>query len=634
MLLGLLPLLATAILFVCISNKYSNWDWRLCYLRSIVISGGYLVLSTEILSIFRLVNRTSIFATWFLPILVGVVRILRHLRNGDRIRKLHMHILEKPGYLSGVLWIGILLILIVTSLIAWIWLPNTWDSLRYHMPRVAHWAQEHAVVHFATGIEVQNGIGPFAEYAILHTYLLANGDRWANFIEWFAMFSSMIGVMHLTSKLGGSKTAQNLSAVLLVTLPMGIAQATSTMTDFVVALFVVASASEVVSMHMEQVRDSNVILLGLSAGLAIGIKPTAYAYLLPFALYTLVVLLKRVNLLQIARYSILVLTTIFILNAGQMTRNLKTYGNPIGASYLVAEQTNELMTMSGWISNLVRHASLHAGTPWDPVNTFIYKGIVKIHLILNLSMDDPRTTSIGPYMFWAPRLEETFAGNSQHAYLFLVVAILSLLVIRKTPLELYIYGLVVITTFMVFSIVFKWQVFSARYHLPFFVLFIPFPAVIMSRLMPRWTNNLIGVGFIVLAWPWVFNLENRSINQHIQAFQSSETNDSVMSFFNMGERQYTEFLPITNPISDVGCSQVAMLISGNGREYPFWRNLGAPRDDLKLEWIVVGTPSEKYRDQSFTPCAAICQYCPSEWTIFRDLYLSLKDREYVLFLKE
>ena len=103
---------------------------------------------------------------------------------------------------------------------------------------------------------------------------------------------------------------------------------------------------------------------------------------------------------------------------------------------------------------------------------------------------------------------------------------------------------------------------------------------------------------------------------------------------NLGERKYEDFEALTDLIEDAGCSRVAVMISGNGREYPIWANLGAPREDLEIEWIVVGTPSEKYRDYSFEPCAAICQYCPPEWTTFRDLMLVYEDHNHRLFLKE
>jgi hypothetical protein len=66
---------------------------------------------------------------------------------------------------------------------------------------------------------------------------------------------------------------------------------------------------------------------------------------------------------------------------------------------------------------------------------------------------------------------------------------------------------------------------------------------------------------------------------------------------------------VTSQILDAGCNEVGIAISGAGAEYPYWVLLGAPRDDLRIEWIVAGTPSARYTDPNFEPCAVICDTC-------------------------
>ena len=119
------------------------------------------------------------------------------------------------------------------------------------MPRVAHWAQNQSVEHFATGIEQQNSRPAFAEYAILQFYVLAQGDRLANFVEWLAMFGSVIGVSLLAGLLGASLAGQFLAAIFVASLPMGIIQASSTMNDYVVGLWLVCFAEVFLSIWLE-----------------------------------------------------------------------------------------------------------------------------------------------------------------------------------------------------------------------------------------------------------------------------------------------------------------------------------------------------------------------------------------------
>jgi hypothetical protein len=77
---------------------------------------------------------------------------------------------------------------------------------------------------------------------------------------------------------------------------------------------------------------------------------------------------------------------------------------------------------------------------------------------------------------------------------------------------------------------------------------------------------------------------------------------------------------ITDQILDAECMNVGMAISGSGAEYPYWILLGAPRDDLRIEWIVAGTPSARYSDPDFQACAVICDTCDDQRS-FRGLPL-------------
>jgi hypothetical protein len=52
---------------------------------------------------------------------------------------------------------------------------------------------------------------------------------------------------------------------------------------------------------------------------------------------------------------------------------------------------------------------------------------------------------------------------------------------------------------------------------------------------------------------------------------------------------------------------------GTSREYLIWSSLGAPRKDLRIEWLGHTSASERYADKGFLPCAVICKSCPEDW---------------------
>ena len=82
-------------------------------------------------------------------------------------------------------------VVIVTGIVAWFAPPQTWDFA--NLPHEPRGALGSAVLcePFATGIETQNSRPSLAEFGILQTYVLSNGDRFANFVEWSAMIGSL-----------------------------------------------------------------------------------------------------------------------------------------------------------------------------------------------------------------------------------------------------------------------------------------------------------------------------------------------------------------------------------------------------------------------------------------------------------
>ena len=68
--------------------------------------------------------------------------------------------------LAMAAWIAVVVAL--TGAIALFAVPITWDSMTYHLARVAHWAQDHTVAFYPTHVVRQLYPPPWAEYAMLH----------------------------------------------------------------------------------------------------------------------------------------------------------------------------------------------------------------------------------------------------------------------------------------------------------------------------------------------------------------------------------------------------------------------------------------------------------------------------------
>ena len=613
--LALLPLASLAAVTMAMANARPGWSWRTCFLRATILCASYMAVATELLSLVHGLTQVGLTLGWLLPLLFVGWLWAREARRGTNTRW------PRPGLprstADRLLLASLVAILIATGLVAWFAPPNTYDSLTYHMSRVAHWAQNRSVALYPTGIPRQTFMSPGAEVAVLQVYVLGQSDRLANFISWFAMVASLVAVSHIAKRMGAGHTGQWFAAAFSAALPMGIAQASSTMTDYVVAYWMLCVAAETQSLLSRE--NSAVPYLGLAAGLAIWTKPTAFAFLLPFALIDLLLILRRREWRRTVGAAALAAGLALSVNAGALARNLSVYGSPLGPRGQVAGFANTVLDGRVLISNLLRNAAFHAATPWPELNDWITRGIIKVHLLMDLNLNDPRATSHGAFeKVGQPAYDETRAGNTVQATLILLSAVLVMARSKLRWSRLGLYGLVVACTFIVYSGLFKWQVWGSRLQLPFFLLMAPFVGVTLEAYLPSLALAVVGISVAAAAWPWLTSFPSRPLLPLPGTDWSILNRPRSALYFATGGNE-PAYRSMTGEILSNGCSIVGIMLGGDTAEYPLWVLLGAPRSDLQVEWIVAGELATKQLLPQFRPCAVVCEDCPGEMQEIRGL---------------
>src|SRR6185503_576531 len=119
----------------------------------------------------------------------------------------------------GALDAAIVAIGLGTLAVALVAAPNTWDSMTYHLPRVAHWAANGSVAHYPTSIDRQLWQPPFGEYLVLLAYVALGGDRLANLPGWVAAVGAAIAASEIARLLGRSAFERRLSVFVVATTP-------------------------------------------------------------------------------------------------------------------------------------------------------------------------------------------------------------------------------------------------------------------------------------------------------------------------------------------------------------------------------------------------------------------------------
>ncbi len=243
--LALLPILALISLFVSLRLGWPSADGRRDLLRAALLWGAIALWLTQFLSWFSLVNAWGLGLGWSFVGLAPLVASRAWRRS--RWTGLGLHLPSDWGGFDWAASASIAIIMLGTAIVARWAPPQTWDTLNYHMARVAHWAQMASVRPYATGIEIQNSMPPGAEMLFLQPYVLASGDTWVNFVDWTAAWIAVLGVSLLAKQLGAGRRGQLLAAVFMAATPMTIVQASSTMTDIVLAVWLLGVTAELLA---------------------------------------------------------------------------------------------------------------------------------------------------------------------------------------------------------------------------------------------------------------------------------------------------------------------------------------------------------------------------------------------------
>ncbi len=601
--LGTVPFLV----LILLSWKFHQrgGSWRASILSAAVVWGVAVTVITEGLSSLRLLSFWWVLAAW----LAVAVAVLAMDHGWDRPATCDG---PTEAWRVGRWWLalaGSAVILLATGFIAVVAPPNTWDSLVYHMPRVAHWIQNGAVAHYPTHIPKQLYLAPWAEFAILQAQILSGGDRFANLIQWLAMLGSLLGVSLIARQLGGNARSQIVAPVICVTIPMGILQASGTQNDYVVAFWLVCFAyyACVFTKHEDGLWDARKAWwMGASLGMAVLTKATAYIFSVPFLTWIILdsVWHRRKHLWRTLG---IVALAVLILNMGHYLRNMGVYGSLLGPGregpFVYA---NEAFGPSALISNAVRNIVLHLGTPEERVNASLESGVRWLHAQLRADINDPKTTWLhSPFHVTPPRAHDGLAGNLVHSML---IAVSCAMLLRGRALrrraDLLAYAAALVAAFLLFSSYLKWQPWHSRLHLPLFVLWSPCIAVIWESYR-RMTGILVAL-LLVLSVPWVVYNNSRPLLGPDTVLSSSR----VDQYFSDRTGLREPYVTAMRELRDTGCSRIGLWIGGDGGEYPVWILAGQAGGErqARIEHINVKNESAHLRSHardSFDPCAIL-----------------------------
>jgi hypothetical protein len=176
--------------------------------------------------------------------------------------------------------------------------PNNWDSMTYHLARVAHWIQHRSVAPYPTGNVRQLILSPGAEYLLLVLQVVSGSDRLANSLQLVCYVMVALSAPPLARLAGAPARLAKWAWIVPAAAPMAVLQASSTQNDLVASAVAVAiGAASLTYLHPRTRRTGPAgsgVLLGAAIAAAALVKPTAVLAGAPFIVFGLAAAAARI----------------------------------------------------------------------------------------------------------------------------------------------------------------------------------------------------------------------------------------------------------------------------------------------------------------------------------------------------
>ena len=558
---------------------FPAWTRRLrsprgAFLTAAAAWGAILIVLTEVLSHFDWITRNGLIAAWLIAS-IAAFALVRCAPAGSSSPSN-----EKLDWLSrSIVWF-LALTSVLLGIVALIGPPNSFDAMTYHLPRVIHWIQDRNIefypvqsydlsrnpVEFYRAQQVrQLTMAPGAEYIILNFQAITGGERWSAMPQWFAYLGCLIGVWSLAEVMGAGKRACALASLFAGTLPMACFQAVSTQNDLVCAFWTICFV------WLMRNRDSwfHVAICGISLGLALLTKATAYLYVAPFVLGWLAIFLLRRRWREISQIAAIGVIGL-ILNLPTYCRNYQFNKTLLGNSDNDLPYTNAQITAGNTASNLIRNVALEIAFPPGRAARAVERGARRLDESFGQDPDDPNTTF--PFtqfdlsnVNWK---EEDSAPAPLHVLLLLAVIV----AMRRFDWHL----AAVAAAFVLVCAYLRWQPWHARLHMALFMLASPCVGIVMAR----WRDYLI--------WPITTALTAAAViwiafNAHHPLVGSRTIWSMDRDSLRFIERpQLLGPFRIATDLA-AGCRQVGLIFTGDDWEYPLDMMLKEHNPSIRIE---------------------------------------------------
>lgn len=600
-------------------------------IKSVVTWCGLLLLQVEIMSCFGLVNTLSVLLFWIcVCMLICSIRIKRK-KWVFKCKEFLTYVKTVMGhnkFLVGVFG-GILILSVFT-------VPYNWDSMTYHISRIAHWVQNQSVAHYGTGILRQISSPPLHEFVGLHVYiLLGDSDVFLNMIQYGAFVINAIIIYAISSKLGCKSKFCRLAVLLFCSMPIAFAEAITTQNDQFAGMWMLIYVYYIMDfMHIEKKIDftkETVIkcfIMAACVGYGYLSKPSVCIGMLFFAVILLFTcIFRRDSFCTISKLICLSLFIITIIILPEVIRNISTFGAVLhsgtGSRQLVGTMNPFYLFING-----IKNFTFNLPTIFIPQSSqFLKLAVCKIATLLNVDInavsisEDGKIFSVG-----AP---DTYGHDRAVNSIVLIVTVICFLwCLHRRRQENYYqrqYTYIVFALFIVFCTVVRWEPFVSRYMLPYLALLCIMASVQLQDISQNAKMEMWRISCVPVVCCLCIVQLSLLFSYHIDILLEQEVKRPT-GYFRSRRNIEISYTEACEYISLNGYEEIGLILGGDSYEYPIFYML---KNKVKrIEHILVTNESCKYEDMLYEPdCVLTTNISEDTIEIHNNSYEKVMDGE-------
>jgi hypothetical protein len=505
--------------------------------------------------------------------------------------------------------------------------PASSDSLMYHLPRVEHWIQNGTVAPYATHVPHQVEMAPLHEYSMLQLHLLAGTDRFDGLVSLVAYVVAAVAVAEAARLLGGDRRAQLVAAVLALTLPSAVLQASGTHNDLFAGAISTCLLVLLLAWPRQGPHLAHAALVGLAAGLAVLAKATLLVTVVP-ALVALAVLVvarevRAGRVRHVAGGAAVAAAAAVVVAGPFLGRNAELTGSLLGSD--PDQQQIAEPTLAVAAANTVRHlaGNFRVGDGEPGVQTAVSEVVLRTgwHAFEATGVEHgDQRYAMGWELDAFERTDHTrhqrtseYGANPIHAVLAaLVLGATAWALVRhrgdeRGRWERWCQGALVgglVVGLVLLSGLLRWQMYATRFQIAPLLVF----AALSGLLVARWgrapRTALLGV-LVLASLPMTFANTGRPLvgeDPRIHGGPAAHLDEYVLR--DAPGPSSNEYARVALMIASSGCETVG-LANRIPFEYPLWVALEHLGWEGTIAGVGVTNDTAAAADPDFRPCAVL-----------------------------